>query len=793
MRLIIAILLLCVLRCSAAFTNVVGLEVETNGWVLRATIGGDAAGSIGTNGNFFNGFGLNNTLSSNTLTVTVTSMGYDDAGAGKQVQRTVYGTKNLRRPYPMQNTNDIIATEATGTNVVFRIALSDFIYSTDSNLTATAIGGWISGTNGNSTNVSAISGQTITNSSTLVHPKCIANWSRPGWNHETNITVTLGVVAFHRSAQNGRPVRLVKFSAADLTGHVVTTNVLVPEIDKAYGDAVPIVEYIGRLDCSSLSNNTPIRCDFMAIPWVGNTNAVVDTADAVNTAPSPYYAGITNTFDTNFAQKVTIAVVDSVNGNDTNGKATNTTAGVVGSPAEALPFLTLGRAITAIAGTNNILYGRNDYGRGIIYLTNGFHSYCGSSATPGNVANAWVTITHHPAATRADVNLQRLLTGSTTGGTRLKFYDLTISATNGLADTAASVRAEYWFDRCVVAQTNAGTSAPLIQASGASSQAIVDFTRCIISNAPTHFKPFGSQVVGFSLLRGNDFTRWTNQITFHNFIGNLHELTNYIHVANAFLSSTGGAGDFSKTNWIFAFNRWYGWMSANAVNPIFISYNQGTEVNYWGGAIVQNVVEAWNGTNGNATLQIAADSATGAAVNNILVWHNTIVGQRANLCYNDTGTVSYQRDNWSIQGNAFDDDNVKSDTFGTPNAARIGNWQCLYGVGHAGNRRGEIVGDGGTVGASSLINEFIGLSSVWQTSLTNTLYRYTASGAWNGNAGGFGAGGGNYRLLNDSPFFRNSIQNWILPYDLEGVPRGRIDPPGAYSSGNTRKTVFFQP
>jgi hypothetical protein len=70
----------------------------------------------------------------------------------------------------------------------------------------------------------------------------------------------------------------------------------------------------------------------------------------------------------------------------------------------------------------------------------------------------------------------------------------------------------------------------------------------------------------------------------------------------------------------------------------------------------------------------------------IVFWHNTVTGQRLNLCYNETTTVSYLKNNVSFMFNALAGGtaaggvNIKTDNFGTPNGNRVGNWAILYGV-----------------------------------------------------------------------------------------------------------------
>jgi hypothetical protein len=51
--------------------------------------------------------------------------------------------------------------------------------------------------------------------------------------------------------------------------------------------------------------------------------------------------------------------------------------------------------------------------------------------------------------------------------------------------------------------------------------------------------------------------------------------------------------------------------------------------------------------------------------------------------------------------------------------------------------------------------------------------------------GGNGGGNGNYALRSDSQLWQN-LRPTVepLPYDITGAPRGMLDPPGAYASGN---------
>jgi hypothetical protein len=208
---------------------------------------------------------------------------------------------------------------------------------------------------------------------------------------------------------------------------------------------------------------------------------------------------------------------------------------------------------------------------------------------------------------------------------------------------------------------------------------------------------------------------------------------------------------------------------------------------------VQNVVECAK-YSGDAMFKIYADGNT-VAMDNVILWYNTAVGQRVNYDYNDTGSSATYRYLWSVKGNCWDDSNIKADTFVTANANRIGNWANIYGVGEEGNWLGN-VGSIGAVGfeheqASGTINDgFVGLygyesGTALDIGAQSFVDRKAASSVANG------AGNGNYRYALSSTLVNNTVP-WLLPFDIQGVARGTKGPPGAYVTANpSRGGGFF--
>lgn len=763
------LLLLLPRACLASFTNVVGLEVETNGWVLRATIGGDAAGSIGTNGNFFSGIETNyNSLTSTTaLTLTVTSMGFDDNGNGIQVTRAVYGTKQLRAVYPMQNTNDIQFQDSGGTNVVFRIALSDYIYSRDSNITATALGGWISGTNGNGTNVAAISNRTVTNSSTSTYQSVIANWVRPARQLIQSSTMRLGAVGFHSSGQLGRPLRAMRFVAQDQHSNATTNWQTTMMIDYSYKDAIPFGEYVADMNISTFTNGDLIRCDFTGYPWVGDTNtAVFDTFNNFwKSPPNKLPVAITNVCDRLGAYGVAYAVVDQVNGSSAGVVTTNFNAS---SPPAT--FDSMNHAAGAIAFSNQIWFARSNAGAAIIYLTNGTFNWGGSARPNGNMPATYLTICPYPGVAQSSCTI----TGSQTLGaiTGLEMVSNVNVRTTANTVWTAPPGDTVWFNSCTMSNASATTFGNVTN---------FIFTGSTITYNGQGLESLANGDFDFGLVRGNNLVDVEKITITHTYVGNLK--------TNSYKDKGGWSFTWSAVNspWpqehcIVYNNLWEG-NSNGAVSILDFGKTQNTTNGF---AYIQNVAECNDGiTVGPAMIYVAADSTTTSTlIHNILFWNNTSIAGRQNWCYND-GSLSLDRSLCSVKNNNWDRLAIKTDTFFGA-AAAIGNWSQYFGVAWTGNTP---VGVGATI---AFPQYFRGLNATANQQVTTNWYHYTRWGGYDTAGGTSGVGSGLYRLNSDSQAMSSlHLCDWVLPFDIEGIYRGLSDPPGAYASGNVKKGGFF--
>ena len=768
----------------AQFTNVLGLSVETNGYILRVVVGGDTAGSLGTNGGFFSALGTNNSLTSTTaLTLTLTRMGYDDSGSGTTSEIKLYGTRIARVEGPLFNTNDI--KEVNATNIIFRVALNDFVFARDSNITATARGGWLSGTNGNATNVAAVSLMTVTNNSAQNYTFVVANASRPRWMMITNRSddqYEVSVVAFHRSGRERRPVRSVKAWAVDNLGNVSNTNtVTFPVVDYNWflrGENA-VVEYVVPLYYTNLFGLW-VTNHWIAYPWDGDTPLA--STDFPSSDPTPLWQSdwrFNNRSNLNFAHAVV-----ATNGNDGTGFATNRPWNGLDTVNPPLPFATIGAALIACVDTNG-LNGRPYLAGSYIYLqSSNAWTWSGGTGRRGTNGGGYCTIAAYPGIPRSDVVLQPIsgLTGATNN---LCFQNLTIRGTNNNFFQRVT---NLWLDNCWVEFNGPGTA-------HVQDSPLWYFTHCTITNWNSQaLASFSSQQSFPALVRGCDLSGFNQDWQAFTCLGNRRNRQDH---AVSFTISQFRANSVTWTNQnsIFAFNTI---MGIKAGGGAMLSYAGQTNT-LRGFALVANVFEY--ATN-SATGGFRTATTDGFQMTNAIIWCNLMTGAGWNMAYNETGSSPYWRFLWSIRGNYFADWNTAGDATLTPNAGRIGNQPIVYGVGLSDNVFAEIGGVG--VHPGTFLPEFTGLNSIPDVRTltlggqhgvvlvkTNYYPRFTLDQGYQGTDQPLGTnGGGNYRLLSHSPLWQ---LKWTAPlnYDLDAHTTGASDAPFVFISGNVRKGAFF--
>jgi len=736
-----------------------------NGWVAEIEIAG-----LSTGGTYAMGLGSRNDPSAAKIAFSVSSPGYDASGGAVTIVRTVYGTHEVRKPYPNPTVND---EAVSGGALTVRVALSDFIFSGDT-VTVTIGSGFY--TQGGTPNGAVSAGGTVINNSTLAHPKVIANWSWPGWQKVSGPSFDVRCVAFHRSAINGKPVACVVFTATDQHSHSVSVTVTGATIDPLMEDYGKVSEYIATISTSTFTAGDQITVNFKAYPWVGDSGSTLDTSDGVNTQPTPKYAPQFYVYDGG-TYGTSAAVVDSTFGSDTTGVAVDEKTFDSLRPPPA--YRTINKAVAAINSRNNTVYGRND-AAGSVHLKAGNHTWTGASnSISATVGKVWCTVRPLGSTPRASVIINAVSGTQGFNGTPVKVWNCSINVATGPVSLFTDIT-YMWMDQCTFICN--GTTAIY--------QTVLYYmTRNSIGAIAHDLTPFGGEVSNAALIRGNDLYGcggtpvWTT-------LGN----TNSVIHQNIFSNEPAG-GPTANTMPILAFNTMY--RQDVSVEMACQIHNATTGI--LGAAIVQNIFE--NNSSGELELFITADASTSNPANNVLMWHNTLVGGRINRGYNDTGSSSLLRTLWSEVGNLIEKEALKSDTFPTADAARTGNWPVLYGVG----RRGCMNVEATPLAASGQFQlEFDGINSYAPaknggtnpiTSATNPIAFSGLLGrlAWNGSTANVGSG--DYRMQPHS-LLRNLIPSGgaVLPYDIFGVPR-KNDGTGAagateFNPGSASKALF---
>jgi hypothetical protein len=773
------------------------------GWVAEIDVD-----NLSTGGTYALGIGANNSPASAKIVCTVTGDGYNTSAAFQDntATRTVYGTHQLRNvynaaysaPYPSDET-------LVSTTLTLRVALSDVLYSGET--ASCDVGAAIYTQGGTPTN--AATGVTATNSSTLTYAqaRAIAAWSYPGWQRITSNTLTLRAVGFQRHAKDKRPLAAMKFTCSDAgAAHTATATVNDMTIDAAMPDAGgKVQEYIGNLDVTGFTQGSLVTCNFAAYPWVGDSTAVMDTSDGVNTMPTPLYAPQYYIMDAAGTYGTSAAVVDAATGNDTTCVAVSEAtfnADPNSNAANSAPCATVKEAALKIRARNVLDTTHSDVS-GSIYMKAGTYQYTGKTnsvtASSGtNYDSVWVTIQPFPGVARSAVIFDNYTASGNRAGASTVMQRIKGVTINFATGTPSVSGGKYvWFDGCHLTQT-AGTALTVGTSGGV---AYYTHNTIGVGGVVGAFTTASSSVYP-TLIRGNDASQLTNTVNYFTAIGNLRAFPASGVTAGLWQSN---ASTVNATAPIFAYNMFVNSRITTGLTVAML----GSITDPIGGAFVQNVVTHALSSSGGL-VNIGGASGT---TNNLLAWHNIFLGERIFFAYNDSGSSFWLRTLWSERGQVYDCKGIKSDTFITRNAARVGNWGPYYGVGAASNMYAVTATSGTPVGAHEFHPEFGGLYSemppvaasidlqasteppVAQTGDFNaaSYLAFVDRQAWDGASAG--TGNGDYHLASSSPLI-NMVPSGgaVLPYDMAGVARKNdgTGAAGAYeyvSAASSRKRV----
>jgi hypothetical protein len=684
--------------------------VNADGWSLDVTIEGSGGGvdwgaKAGTV-SFLNqsdrySFG-NVDFGPTNFKVNLTSQGYSGGVLGTTA-RLLFGTSVVRKPYSVGGDElDIDETAATN-NLTIRISLSECIYDDDTSVTITVTAGWASDSGDDSNLATSVA---VTNNSTLDYPKVIGQWDwaslRNGWRRQES-DFNVGFRARH-----GYGIDQVTISAIGASS-AVDTNSDVASLSKSQSPASLLYHESFKMPVTIASYTQGEQIDLRAIayPLVGDADSLLDTNSVTDI--DDRIRGLTTCFmicDKTEALK-DYAIVDADFGDDGTGANSTTLA-----TARLNPFLTIMGAIES--------------GATIVYVKN-------TSAVPdilgedpsGPITNGYyVEVSEDPDDT--GIELDRSGTWPSYATDFLCYLNIGITMTAGGLINGADLNRQIAFENVV-------------------------FNNAFAPTVGLGDKSKGCWFLDCLNMGTDDYLSSSTDRNAYSFTGNTFTSVGACDCAYTFIANKSSGVDIkldhklvanpapTQNNVIIEHNQHYGTV-ANAVTNAWLQLGTLTALDDV--AVIGNIVEVESVTLAGPILWLFGDGSTQIA-NNIIVAHNTLVGERCNLFYNDTGVASVLRTNIFCYGNAFRSYNIKSDTLvSDPNANRVGNWAQMWSVNYHDN-----VYDGSS--SSLFAGEFFGVRNDFE--LTGGFKEYGQLKYFNEQSFDLGgAGDGDYLPVGNS-------------------------------------------
>ena len=708
--------------------DIKAIAVNSNGWSLSVTVEG-----LSTGGTYDFGMAAGNDPSSASISLNLTSEAYDNTGSATTTSRTIYAIPDrnlgaIRKADP----NEATADEAvSGSDVIIQVALTEFVYSGCTAITADFAAGWYTESG---TPSSAGSGISVTNNSTLTHPKVIGNWLETQKEIVT-ADFNLEFFAVHRSSTNGKPCAAVKFTVTDEHAHSVTvTETSLKQSTRP--DPNEVSCYIATIDTSSFTDGDLLTCQVQAYPWIGDAGSVLNTNDGTNSFPTPLYTNLTLRLYK--SGQFGHTCVDPTSGNDGTGAVYSSQ--VLAEAGNA--YQTIAAALTALQSYHNSNFSRNHAGGGYIY--------CTEDDIPINTANGgtlteYVTITKKSTATKANVNVIPGTTNATIP-TYLKLKDVKI--TTGSQYWRPTPSKYFTLNSCTMVES--GTTLTFWDFSYGTS------VFCAGMQA-RDFDQFSTNPANWALIRGYDGTSshasrgWTvigcNNVTVATRSNTGIPLNdNGIYAFNTHL-------DTAYTGFVFEYGGISGATGENIVHGV---------------AIINNVIQRVGSQ--VTPLNYISGDGTVTTTNHMIMWYNTFAGARSNLFYNDIAAGGpYLQTNQAVKNNIFSNYNNKDDTFGN-NASATGSWACGYGVGYVSNHF-----------RTSANDEWFGeTSGLYFTKGTNAV-PLAPGFVDDGSADGGDDGVSDYHIQTGTAL-ETASKDLVYLYDIEGDQRVLNGTIGAYEN-----------
>jgi hypothetical protein len=660
--------------------------------------------------------------------VSLSRQGFDASGAATTYPETLIMTQRVRQAFPNQASLD-----------ASRVALSDYVYSTD-----TVLGGQ-------------------TNSSAETSPKPVARWALPDRATVGN-ALPLAIVAAHRNGRNREMVACVRYTATDGVNATVTQTVFQSSILGSPYDRNPVIGYAATLDITSLTEGQ-ITANAEVFPWIGGAASVLNSADS---------AAGTRAFAPQIYRKAVARVAApplvyvSTTGVDATVLASGATGGGIvkvstdPAVASANPFLTWNSALLALLAATTITGGIAD-GCEVRYMA-GTHSVGAGTANTYTVISE-VIVRADPAAAAGAVTLN-LAANWSTRCLYMRFIGIAFARTTTAQITLAA-NARCTLEACTYANS-AGGNAALLGGGGAGNPAVLSLLGTTITTGAVLLLS-GVAAYEVRLVRGLD-------------LDGVSTIDPFCSVGNALTNCTHNPGLAAHESGFVAFNRFR--LQANGA-VVF-----GNLGNVDGAAVIQNLIEFISTSTTSPAFRFSGDGNPGN-VTHLVCAHNALTGfvaaGRCNLLYADTAGTNRTHKLCAFIGNIHGQINVKTDIFAAT-AANVNAWAYMYGVGC----RGEVSqwidqnSGGGGLGAShgSFQQAYPGLNASIGTSATvrNNPNWHDYEGTIDGSTPG--VGGGAYTLQAGSLALAR-VANPVLRFDLYGGERNAMnDAAGCSSTGS---------
>mgnify|MGYP001340733121 CR=1 FL=1 len=597
--------------------------------------------------------------------LVVTSEGYDESGSTTTVERTIYGTKRVRQAHPNQALFD---TTVDGSDLIVRIALSEYVFSPDTGLLVDCLAGLVVATDASESN--AVGELAATNNSTKDYPKVKAAWiDRASTLPGTRLGSTYEGAVF---AAHAYGVACAKFVVSDESTSVeeIVAAQSSLECERTASGTVPsITGYQASLSLASLTDGDVGAARVIVYPRIGDASSLFDSDDFGSGSPHLRSRPHRIRASANFPN--VYVYVDTANGD--NGTCVASTDPAT---ARAAPAAHTWDAVKKARDFINTTYARANSADGIIvrlmdnagadqnfeWGRTGFASTmtapaCGLIFEPDPLNVGAVAFT-----TDNNTSNNYLVNGLTL------LRELNIAPVSGdQSNYIGRATATDWYvlDRCVITSASTSTGAPLFQSD------VSNVTRYCCRNENWYSAgAWGGVFVDSFNYRGKVGANggfaigW--KLDSHPTEGNWTEVASNAAIANS----------VAVSNLIFAF-----FELSTLAEPAFNMASDQTNC-YYGHAVVRRYSNAVAGASGTQPL---GDMIT-TPMSDVLMEHLTIVGGRFNLQNQASPNRVQER---VYMRNCFHHYfAVKADTFAA-DGTLTGGWPVLYGVAQSGNYNGE--------------------------------------------------------------------------------------------------------